>query len=227
MKPGIMIAFDGANGAGKSTVLHKLATHLKSMGLQVMMTREPGGTPIGEKVRGILLDPESSAMTDMTEVLLFTAARAQHVQEKILPALEKGYIVLCDRFVASTISFQHYGKGVDLKAIETITETALQGFKPDAYFLFDLDAQEGARRVAARNESLERFELLEIDFHERVRQGYLRQYERNPEQFTLVNAARPATTVYADVCRQVESLLKKRGLMPSVLVNQVMTPVMN
>lgn len=222
-----MIAFDGVNGAGKSTILKKLATHLTSMGLPVVVTREPGGTSIGEALRSIILDPNSSAMTDMTEVLLLTAARAQHVQEKILPALEAGKVVLCDRFLASTISFQHNAKGIDLNLIEQVTEIALRGFKPDAYFLFDLSVEEGARRVNIRNESLERFELMDIEFHQRVRQGYLRQHERNPQDFTLIDASRPAHAVYADVCGQVEKLLKSRDLLPSVLVDQVMAAVMH
>lgn len=222
-----MIVFDGANGAGKSTIMKKVAERLTAKGLSVVVTREPGGTPIGEAVRTILLDPKSSAMTDMAEVLLITAARAQHVQEKILPALAAGQVVLCDRFVASSISFQHHAKGIDLGLIEHITRVALQGFKPDAYFLFDIDPNEGLRRVAERNESLERFELMDIEFHQRVREGYLHQHKCNPQDFTMVDASRPEHVVYADVCGQVEQLLKSRDLLPSVFMDEVMAAVMH
>ena len=227
MKPGIMIAFDGVNGAGKSTVLHKIAAYLKSLGLSVVVTREPGGTPIGESIRGILLDPNSSAMTDMAEVLLLTAARAQHVEEKIIPALERGCVVLCDRYLASTISFQHYAKGIDLKLIEHLSDIALKGFKPSAYFLFDLNVEEGARRVSARNESLERFELMDLEFHRRVREGYLRQHEQKPEDFILVDASRAEHLVYMDVRNQVVALLKSYNLLNSFPVDEEMTAVMH
>lgn len=227
MKPGIMIAFDGVNGAGKSTILKKIAAHLKSLGLSVLVTREPGGTPIGESIRGILLDPNSSAMTDMAEVLLLTAARAQHVEEKIIPALERGYVVLCDRYLASTISFQHHAKGIDLKLIEQVSDIALKGFKPSAYFLFDLSVEEGARRVSVRNEALERFELMDLEFHQRVREGYLRQHEQNPEDFILVDASRAEQVVYMDVRNQVEALLKSYNLLSSFPVDEEMTAVMH
>src|SRR5699024_9378042 len=134
---GRFFVFDGSNGAGKSTVLQAVAEQLRVQGYTVITTREPGGTPIGEAIRTILLNPDSSAMCAQTELLLFAAARAQHVREKIAPALQAGHIVLSDRFDAATMSFQHYARGLPRSLVENVNTVALDGFMPDLTVVLD------------------------------------------------------------------------------------------
>src|SRR5690606_15462970 len=144
---GFMLVCDGSNGAGKTTLINTLRAYLLERGLDVVVTREPGGTPIGEKIREVLLSPDTPEMCDLTELMLFGASRAQHLREKILPALQAGQVVLCDRFDSATISFQHYARGIDLELVEQINDLALGGFRPDLYIILDLDPAVGLRRV--------------------------------------------------------------------------------
>ncbi|MDM0023670.1 dTMP kinase [Variovorax saccharolyticus] len=207
MSKGRMIVCDGGNGAGKSTVLAAIEQHLRRQGRDPVMTREPGGTPIGEKVRGILLSPDTPEMLGITELLLFAAARAQHVREKIRPALEAGKVVVSDRFDSATISFQHYAQGLPLELVTQINAFATEGFKPDLTIVLDLDPALGLERVGTRGGPLDRIELQELDFLKRAREGYLAQANADPEGFVVIDAAQPLEQVIEAAIAEVDRVL--------------------
>jgi len=207
MNQGFMIVFDGSNGAGKTTVINEVEKYLSSKKFEVLLTREPGGTAIGEKIREVILDAATPEMTDITELMLFGAGRAQHVQEKIKPALQAGKIVISDRFDAATFSFQHYARGINLATITTINSLALNGFQPDMNIILDLDPTEGLKRVMSRGEGLDRLEDEKLDFLIKARNGYLKQAEQQPEKFTIVDASQSKEEVLADVINIIDKLL--------------------
>ena len=196
---GKLIVCDGSNGAGKSTVLEHIKDHLKSRNIQFISTREPGGTEIGEKIREILLDKSNSNMSSTTELMLFAAARAQHIQEKILPALENGIHVISDRFESATVSFQHYGRGLSRRIVDQLNDLALGDFRPDMTIVLDLDPTVGLERVLTRGDGLDRMEDIDIEFLKRARQGYLEQAKEFPERFTVINASQPLVKVVEEV----------------------------
>lgn len=198
-----MIVVDGGNGAGKGTCLRDIEAYLIEQGLEPVMTREPGGTVIGEKIRDILLDKSAPEMCDVTELMLFAAARAQHVRQKIIPALEAGKIVVSDRFDSATISFQHYARGLDLDLIKRLNDMAVAGLKPDFTIILDLDPAVGLQRVAARGSELDRLEKENLAFLERARQGYIEQAKAAPRQFAIVDAAQS----FEQVRREVRQLV--------------------
>ena len=209
MKKGFMVVFDGSNGAGKTTVIKSIEKHLISKGFDVLLTREPGGTPIGEKIREVILDPKTPEMTFMTELMLFGAGRAQHIQEKIIPALSEGKIVISDRFDAATFSFQHFARGIDLDTIIKINDLALNGFSPNMNIILDLDPAEGLKRVQSRGEGLDRLEDEKADFLIKARNGYLKQAEQFPDKFEVIDAAQSKEKVLEDVIAVVDALLGK------------------
>ncbi len=209
MNKGFMLVFDGSNGAGKTTVINEVEKYLSAKGLEVMLTREPGGTPIGEKIREIILDPSTPEMCDLTELMLFGAGRAQHIQEKIKPALAAGKIVISDRFDAATFSFQHYARGIALDTIVKINDLALAGFEPDINIILDLDPVEGLKRVKSRGEALDRLEDEKLDFLTKARNGYLTQAQNAPDKFAVIDAAQSKQAVLNDVLAVVDGLLAK------------------
>jgi len=210
MKKGFMLVFDGSNGAGKTTVIKGVEKYLTLKGFDVLLTREPGGTPIGEKIREVILDPTTPEMCYMTELMLFGAGRAQHVQEKITPALAQGKIVISDRFDAATFSFQHFARGIDLDTIIKINDLALAGFTPDMNIILDLDPKEGLKRVISRGEGLDRLEDEKSDFLVKAREGYLKQAEQSPEKFEIIDAAQSKENVLSDVIKIIDSLLESQ-----------------
>lgn len=188
------ITFEGIEGCGKTTQLQLLAGTLTPLGHEVTVTREPGGCPIADRVREILLDAGNSAMTPMTELLLYAAARAQHVAEVVAPALDAGRIVLCDRFTDATVAYQGYGRELDQAVIAELNRLATGGVRPDLTVLVDCPVEVGLERAMARiNGSQgareERFELESLQFHQRVREGYLKLAEQEPDRFIVVNGA--------------------------------------
>lgn len=205
-----MLVFDGSNGAGKTTVIKGVEKYLTLKGFDVLLTREPGGTPIGEKIREVILDPSTPEMCYMTELMLFGAGRAQHVQQKITPALAQGKIVLSDRFDAATFSFQHFARGIDLDTIIKINDLALAGFTPDMNIILDLDPKEGLKRVISRGEGLDRLEDEKSDFLVKAREGYLKQAEQSPEKFEIIDAAQSKENVLSDVIKIIDSLLESQ-----------------
>ncbi|BCS45655.1 MULTISPECIES: dTMP kinase [Pseudomonas syringae group genomosp. 2] len=211
MAKGCLIVCDGNNGAGKSSVIRAINEFLISQNYQVLITREPGGTPIGEKIRAVVLDPETPELCDTTELLLFAAARAQHLKEKIIPAIEAGKVVVCDRFTPATVAFQHYGRGISLDVVQKINSFALDGFAPDLNIILDVDPEIGMKRVASRGEGLDRMEMQKLGFLARAREGFLRQAEEDPYTFVVIDASEPFDAVCRNVMVAVSNLLVERG----------------
>jgi len=209
---GTFITFEGTEGSGKSTQILLLANFLKSRGLRVMLTREPGGTPIGDQVRRILLDPAHTALDPKAELLLYAASRAQHLYEVILPALASGMIVLCDRFSDATLAYQGYGRGLDIEMIRALDRIVCAGTRPDLTLLFDIDAALGIARAHGRNtsrglETEARFENEELAFHERVRQGYRTLARQEPDRIRIVDASPAQEAVEMNVRTIMDEVL--------------------
>jgi len=191
------ITFEGIEGCGKTTQIRLLSAVLKEAGYRVTLTREPGGCPIADKIRAILLDADNSAMTPSAELLLYAAARAQHINEVITPALVRGEIVLCDRFTDATLAYQGYGRGLDKGTIKQLNAMATDGCSPNLTILIDCPVETGLKRARARIEAAtrsdasstreERFELESLQFHQRVREGYLALAAEEPQRFIVVN----------------------------------------
>lgn len=209
MNSGFMIVCDGSNGAGKSTVIKAIYDYLQSHGREVVLTREPGGTPIGEKIRDVLLSPETPEMCDTTELMLFAAARAQHVHEKILPSVKNGKVVLSDRFDSATMSFQHHARGLPLSLIENLNNLALNGFQADMTIILDLDPRVGLERVSMRGDGLDRLEMQDLEFLDKARHGYLTQAFNDPEHFSVVDASQSLEQVIEDTLSIVKKLLDR------------------
>jgi dTMP kinase len=210
---GYFITFEGVEGCGKTTQIRLLGDHLVSQGYKVVLTREPGGCPIADKIRTILLDADNKAMVPLAELLLYSAARAQHVSEVIAPAIQSGSIVLCDRFTDATIAYQSAGRGIDLSTISTLNQLACQSVKPDTTILIDCDAATGVKRARSRIEASsgpreERFELESMEFHQRVREGYLTLARQEPARFLLVDGSGSIESISAVICNQVTNQLK-------------------
>ncbi len=207
----LFITFEGIEGAGKTTQIHRLADTLQSAGHAVAITREPGGCPIADAIRGILLDPASAALVPRAELLLYAAARAQHVDEIIQPALQAGRIVLCDRFIDATVAYQGNGRGLDSELIAGLNRVATGGLIPDLTLLFDLSVSVGLERACRRNaiqglQSEERFEQEALSFHSRVREGY-RQLAQRERRFRLVDANGSETEIAERVLTVVREFL--------------------
>ena len=190
---GIFITFEGIEGSGKSTLLYNVAAALKRTGLDPLLTREPGGTSLGVALRKVLLNPEMEEISSVAELMLFAADRAQHVSRVIKPAIEEGQIVLCDRFSDATAAYQGYGRQIPVKVITAIDHLATMGVKPDMTVLLDLPAETGLKRARTRNDespdsSETRIDEEELEFHQRVRDGYLELARKEPERFWLVDA---------------------------------------
>jgi dTMP kinase len=191
---GKFITLEGIEGSGKSTQIILLANYLKSLGVRMVLTREPGGTLIGDQVRKILLDPANTALDPKAELLLYAASRAQHLKEVILPNLESPGVVLCDRFADATLAYQGYGRKLDIDLIRALDRIVCAGLRPDVTILLDIDAAAGVTRARGRNnirglETEARFENEAIVFHERVRQGYLALARQEPERIRIVDAS--------------------------------------
>jgi dTMP kinase len=213
VKRGKFITFEGPEGAGKTTQARRLIARLQAEGHEVLYTREPGGTPTGEAIRGILqYDKAGEPPCAETEVLLFAASRAQLVRKVIIPALEKGTMVVCDRFADSTTAYQGYGRGFPIDQMLAINQFAIDGATPDVTLLLDLDLDVGFERLATREgimRELDRIEREERAFHERVRNGYLELARRWPERFRIVNAGRPTEAVEKDVWSITQDVLHR------------------
>jgi dTMP kinase len=197
----MFITLEGPEGSGKTTHLPLLAEFLRQQGYAVLTTREPGGTAIGNQVRAILTNLENTAMQPRTETLLFLAARAQLVEEVIRPALDKGVVVLSDRYADSTLAYQGYGHGVSLQELRALLRFATGGLCPDCTILLDLDAQVGLRRKTQSGE-WNRLDAYALAFHQRVRQGYLELAAEQPQRWKILDAAQPLDVVQSAL-RQV------------------------
>jgi dTMP kinase len=212
----LFITFEGVEGCGKTTQIRLLATTLEEQGYRVTMTREPGGCPIADQIRHILLDAANTAMTPLAELLLYAAARAQHVNEVIRPALAAGRIVLCDRFTDATLAYQGYGRGLDRTILDDLNRLATGQLAPDCTILLDCPVETGLARAMARiNASSaqreERFELESRQFHERVRNGYLSLADREPDRFLRFDGCQPVAETAANIADRVLARLTGRA----------------
>lgn len=185
---GYFITFEGPDGAGKTTQIRLLEEYLTEQGNKILVTREPGGTSIGEGIRDIILNRENQEMDPITEMLLYAASRAQHVSQVIRPALEEGRIVLCDRFVDSSIAYQGFGRGLGMELVEGANRIALQGILPDLTLFFDIDPEEGLQRGSKRDQKADRLEMETLNFHRKVYEGFRALCSEYPERFRRVRA---------------------------------------
>ncbi|MCB5132161.1 dTMP kinase [Streptococcus mutans] len=200
MTKGIFISFEGPDGAGKTTVLEAILPQLKKLVTkEVITTREPGGVAIAESIRDLILDVNHTNMDDKTELLLYIAARRQHLVERILPELKKGNFVLVDRFIDSSVAYQGYGRGLDADAVTWLNNFATDGLQPDLTLYFDVDSQIGLTRIEKNKErEVNRLDLEQLDMHCRVRSGYLKLAQENPDRIVTIDAARPLEEVITD-----------------------------
>ncbi|MBO2926210.1 dTMP kinase [Metapseudomonas otitidis] len=199
---GLFITLEGPEGAGKSTNRDFIASRLRERGVEVLLTREPGGTPLAERIRELLLAPSDESMAVDTELLLMFAARAQHLDRVIRPALEAGQVVLCDRFTDATYAYQGGGRGVSMARIAELERFVQGSLRPDLTLVFDLPVEVGLQRAAARGR-LDRFEQEDRSFFDAVRQTYLERAAQVPERYRVIDAAKPL----ADVQRYLDALL--------------------
>lgn len=201
---GQFITLEGTEGAGKSTNLEFIKEWLTSQGIEHIVTREPGGTEIGEAIRGILLNKEYTAMQAETELLLMFAARAQHLQEKIMPALQQGKWVVSDRFTDATYAYQGAARGMSFERIAEIEHWVQQGFQPNTTFIFDLPIEIGMARVASRGGETDRFEQEKQDFFEKVRAAYLQRASLAPQRYRVLDASQSLEKVQQDIVSRLE-----------------------
>ncbi|MEK6300083.1 MAG: dTMP kinase [Acidobacteriota bacterium] len=220
---GRLITLEGIDGCGKSTQLEMLAEALRARGCRIVVTREPGGTTIGEQIRDLLSSDATEAIQPATELLLIVAARAQHVAEVIRPAVEAGEIVISDRYTDSSVAFQGYGRGLDLAIIDRVNRLATGGLTPDLTILFDLDAEQAQARLdarrsgaleGARKPALAYLDELELEFHKRVREGYLKIAAADPSRVKVVDAAGAPDETHAQVLSLVLPLAQSSVLSP-------------
>jgi len=220
----VFITFEGPDGSGKSTQIKHLAEHLQGLGQNVLLTREPGGTAIGEQIRHVLHDLRNQAMQPRAEILLYSAARAQLVSEKIKPHLAAGGIVLSDRYADSTLAYQGYGRGLDLETLHLITAFATDHLKPDLTLLFDIEAEAGLRRRQAGGAEWNRMDDLTLAFHQRVRQGYLELARAEPERWVVLDAAQNVEALQGEVRQVVEQRLEIRSQRSEVGASDLQPP---
>ena len=203
MKQGRFVSFEGIEGCGKTTQIGLLAEHLQRREIPFTVTREPGGTAVGEGIRRILLHSETIHLTAASELLLFYASRSQNITEKIIPALERGEMIVCDRFYDASMAYQGYGRGIPIDFIEKVTDLVCNGHRPQQTILLDIEPEVGLRRArrrnSSRNEDEGRFEMEDIAFYTRIRNGYLQLAAREPERIQVIAADRPVDQVHREI----------------------------
>lgn len=208
---GFFISFEGVEGSGKSTQIALLAQALGAQGREVLVTREPGGTPTGQVLRRLLLEPSTTPLAPGAELLLMLADRAQHVQEVIAPGLQANKVVICDRFVDSTTAYQGGGRGIESGLLTRLNTFACSGYMPTLTFVLDLPVTEGLRRARQRRgdtEVADHFEAESVAFHERVRAGYLEIARADPRRVCIVDAARPVEVIHEEILTVVQARLE-------------------
>lgn len=209
MTKGLLISFEGPDGAGKTTVLEKILPQLQAnLDTLVLATREPGGIEIAEKIREIILDVTHTSMDHKTELLLYMAARRQHMVEKIQPALAQGNLVLVDRFIDSSMAYQGYGRGLDKSAITWLNDYVTDDRKPDLTLYFDVPSEVGLARISQNQErEINRLDLEKLDLHQRVRQGYQALAQSEPERIKVIDANQPLELVVGEALTQIMALV--------------------
>lgn len=206
MISGKLITFEGIDGSGKSTQIKNLESRLDSLKIEYVIYREPGGTGLSEKIRQILLDKDNIEMSSISESLLFAAARAQLVEEQIRPQLESGRSVICDRFIDSTIAYQGYGRGIDVRKLATINRIATNGLIPDITFLLDIEPENAFKRI--EYQEVDRMESVGIDFFKKIRQGYFQIIKENSERFILIDADKPQNVVSNEINEIIDKVFE-------------------
>jgi len=206
MNSGFFIAMEGGEGAGKSTHAKRLASWLESQGYEVVLTREPGGTPTAEKIRNILLDPDIKDMPDQTEALLFAAARGDHAHNKIKPALDRGAVVICDRYIDSSVAYQGIARDLGANQVRALSEWATELLLPDFTIYMDVPAEAGEQRM----DGIDRMEIQSRDFHKAVHQAFRDIAANSPKPNVLIDATKSKEDVELDIRNAVISVLPKR-----------------
>lgn len=205
----MFITFEGSEGSGKTSQIANLVPFLLAAGYDVLATREPGGTPIGDQIRNVIVDMKNQAMQPRTEILLFQASRAQLVAQCIRPHLEQGGVVICDRYGDSTLAYQGYGYQQDLDELRGLIRFATGGLQPDLTVFLDVDTQEGLRRRSQQG-GMNRLDALQSDFYQRVRQGYLEMAQAEPQRWVVIDAGQPPDQVQTVVRELVQKRLARR-----------------
>ncbi len=205
---GLFITFEGPEGAGKTTQIARVKEYLADQNISCTIVREPGGTAIGDLIRNILLDPHLQGIRQRTEILLYAASRAQLVEQVIRPALDKGQIILCDRFVDSSIAYQGYGAMWSLDEVRTVNRIATGGLRPSRTYLLDLPVELGHKRILSRGSKKDRMEQKEKMFHDRVRQGYLALAEAEPDRFRVIRADADIDQVFRQIILDLKRVLE-------------------
>ena len=211
MSRGLFITIEGIEGVGKSTNMECVHQSLLAAGIDVVLTREPGGTELGEKIRGLLLDHRNQSMVEDTELLLMFAARAQHLAEVIKPALARGAWVLCDRFTDATYAYQGGGRGIEMDRIAQLEQWVQADLRPDATLLLDASVEVGLARAAGRDQASDRFEREKENFFVKVRNAYLVLAEKNPERYHTIDASKSLAQVKVQLNEVVNYLIKQHG----------------
>ena len=201
----LFITFEGGEGSGKSSQAEELRRWLSTQGIPAILTHEPGGTELGEKISDLVKWAQNTDISPMTELLLFNASRAQHVKEVIRPALYEGKAVICDRFDDSTTAYQSYGRGLDLEMVKSINDTATGGLRPNLTVLLDISVKDGLARK--RGEKLVRFEKEDLDFHRKVREGYLKLADEEPDRWLVIDAMQSRESISELIFERVQSLI--------------------
>lgn len=206
-KRALFITFEGVEGCGKTTQAELLRRYLEGKGYSTVLTREPGGTPVAEELRGMLLGQKGEGLSPWAELLLYLACRAEVVDGVIRPALERGRIVICDRFSDSTVAYQGYGKGMPLEAIQTLDGWVTGGLKPDVTFLLDIPPEQGIERARKRGDGQNRFEREGMDFHRRVRAGYM-ELASKEGRIRVIDGTRGVSSIHRDICGIIDSIME-------------------
>ena len=206
----MFITFEGGEGAGKSTAIKRIVEKLTSEGYEIVLTREPGGTPIAEEIRNVILDKKNTAMDPRTEALLYAASRRQHLVEKVIPALKEGKLVLCDRFLDSSLAYQGGARGIGIDTVYNMNLFATEGMLPDLTILFDIKPEEGLARIAANSQrEVNRLDVEKLAFHNKVRDSFHELAKMFPERFVIVDASKGPDEVFEDAYKAIEDRLKK------------------
>ena len=212
MDKGIFITVEGPEGAGKTTIIGMLEERLQKAGYTVLRTREPGGISIAEQIREVLLKKENTEMDERTEALLYAAARRQHLVEKVYPALQKGDIVLCDRFVDSSLAYQGYARGLGIENVFKINQFAIGDRMPDLTLYYDIKPEDGLKRIHTNaNREINRLDMEALSFHEKVREGYLQLLDLFPERIQKIDASRSVEEVLADSLELIGGYIEQNG----------------
>ncbi|MBO7120928.1 MAG: dTMP kinase [Bacilli bacterium] len=206
----MFITFEGGEGAGKSTAIKRIVEKLTSEGYEIVLTREPGGTPIAEEIRNVILDKKNTAMDPRTEALLYAASRRQHLVEKVIPALKEGKLVLCDRFIDSSLAYQGGAREIGIDNVYNMNLFATEGMLPDLTILFDIKPEEGLARIAANSQrEVNRLDVEKLAFHNKVRDSFHELAKKFPERFVIIDASKGPDEVFEESYKAIEDRLKK------------------